>query len=120
MKKILFILLLTIPFVGFGQNPEFPNVDFRGVWEDNYGNFTMIWINQSGGYEYVYMDGYREITEMLTSDRIGDKLVVETIYHETNWKVKYVLSIINEDKMKMEFVTSDGSQYEYILRRVSH
>ena len=67
MKKTLLILTLLIPFIGLAQNPNFLEVDFRGVWQDDYGDFTMIWINQSGGYEYVYMDGYREIADMLSS-----------------------------------------------------
>ena len=119
MKKTLLILTLLIPFIGLAQNPNFPEVDFRGVWQDDYGNFTMIWINQLGGYEYVYMDGHREITDMLSSGRIGNNLVIETIYHETNWRVKYVISLVSEDKMKKEFVSADGKQYEHYLRRVS-
>ena len=50
MKKTLLILTLLIPFIGLAQNPNFLEVDFRGVWQDDYGDFTMIWINQSGGY----------------------------------------------------------------------
>ena len=49
MKKLLFILLLTIPFIGFGQNLS--NTSWE-IWEQN-GDLKIMSFNYDGTFTYI-------------------------------------------------------------------
>ena len=113
MKKII-LLLLIIPLIGsftYGSNEynhslnissTIDNPDFRGVWKDDMDNYRMIWIDRSGKYQYQYMDGYSQITETVSVELKGDKLIVETIFLRTNWEVKCILSLKDNNTIEVQ------------------
>ena len=127
MKKILLILFI-VPLFGsfsFGSTEHnyslnfsstIEDPDFRGVWKDEFGNYTMIWIDEYGKYQYLYMDDYRDVTKTLKVELIGNKLLVETVMLENNWKVTYILSLKNETTIYMEGRNTEGSWIENLTR----
>ena len=127
MKKLLLILFI-VPLFGsfsFGSTEHnhslnvssiIEDPDFRGVWKDELGNYTMIWIDEYGKYQYLYMDGYRDVTKTLNVELIGNKLLVETVLLENNWKVTYILSLKNETTIYMEGRNTEESWNENLIR----
>ena len=131
MKRLLFnsvLILLLVPLLSsysfvITEHNHSMNVssiiedpDFRGVWKDELGNYTMIWIDEYGKYQYLYMDGYRDVTKTLMVELIGNKLLVETVLLENNWKVTYILSLNNETTIYMEARNKEGSWNENLIR----
>ena len=127
MRKLLLILFI-VPLFGsfsFGSTEHnhslnvssiIEDPDFRGVWKDELGNYTMIWIDEYGKYQYLYMDGYRDVTKTLNVELIGNKLLVETVFLENNWKVTYILSLKNETTIYMEGRNTEESWNENLIR----
>lgn len=128
MKKLLLILFIFPLFSVFSYetnesiiesinvsstNEEF---DFRGVWKDDIGNYRMIWIDENGKYQYQYMDGYRDVVKTLKVELIGNKLLVETVFLKTNWKVTMILSLVNEKTINVEGKNENGSYYQTLIR----
>ena len=128
MKKLLLILFIFPLFSVFSYetnesiiesinvsstNEEF---DFRGVWKDDMGNYRMIWIDENGKYQYQYMDGYRDVVKTLKVELIGNKLLVETVFLKTNWKVTMILSLVNEKTINVEGKNENGSYYQTLIR----
>ena len=128
MKKLLLILFIFPLFSVFSYetnesiiesinvsstNEEF---DFRGVWKDDIGNYRMIWIDENGKYQYQYMDGYRNVVKTLKVELIGNKLLVETVFLKTNWKVTMILSLVNEKTINVEGKNENGSYYQTLIR----
>ena len=128
MKKLLLILFIFPLFSVFSYetnesiiesinvsstNEEF---DFRGVWKDDLSNYRMIWIDENGKYQYQYMDGYRDVVKTLKVELIGNKLLVETVFLKTNWKVTMILSLVNEKTINVEGKNENGSYYQTLIR----
>ena len=127
MKKLLLILFIIPLFSSFSfESNEYnyslniqstiEDPDFRGVWKDPLGNYTMIWIDEYGKYQYLYMDGNRDVTKTVKVELIGGKLIVETVFLETNWKVTYILSLENETTINLEGRNREGSWNETLIR----
>ena len=127
MKKLLLILFIVPLFSSFSfgstEHNHSLNVssiiedpDFRGVWIDDLDNYTMIWIDEYGEYQCLYMDGFRDVTKTLKVELIGEKLIVETVFLENNWKVTYILSLENEKIIKLEGRNKNGSFYQTLNR----
>lgn len=127
MKKLL-LLLLIFPFIGsstleknYKSNSDnitsiIKDSDFRGVWESEFGN-TIIWVDENKKYNYLYMDNSHDITKTLSVELIGNKLRVETIFLEANWRSTKILSLMNEETIVVEGINDNGS-YEQTLNRI--
>ena len=54
MKKLLFILLLTIPFIGFGQDTGYFNMGMTNLYKTNDSGITWTLQNSSPGYGKIH------------------------------------------------------------------
>ena len=131
MKRLLFnsvLILLLVPLLSsysfvITEHNYSMNVsstiqapDFRGLWKDDLGTYQIIWIDEFGKYQFLYMDHKLDVTKTLMVELIGEKLLIETVFLETDWKVTYILSLVNEDTINLEGKNQNGSFYQTLKR----
>lgn len=133
MKKLivlLFIISTVVPisFASAAGNQESLNAssiveepDFRGVWkvmdEGQVSGFQIIWKDEKGDYQALYMDNSNDVTTTLEVYMEEDKLVLKTIFYENNWRITEVLTMEDKNTILVEGVNEMGS-YTQTLKRV--
>lgn len=132
MKKLLLILFLVPLFSSFSFGSTEHNYslnvssiiedpDFRGVWKviDNGDvlGFQIIWKDSRGQYKTLYMDFDNESTNTKDVSLKNNKLIIKSVFLETNWEITKVLEMIDENTINIEGINDNGT-FTQTLKRI--
>ena len=138
MRKLLLILFIVSNFSVFSYEinesvikPISVSItnkepDFRGVWkvihegQDIIG-FQIIWKDSKDQYKTLFMDYDNEITQTIDVNLKENKLIIKSVFLETNWETTEVLEMIDKNKIYVEGINQTGNYYltlERILTNV--
>ena len=62
------------------------------------------------------MDDHLDVTKTLKVEVIGGKLLIETVFLENDWKVTFILSLVDEYTINLEGKNQNGSFYQTLKR----
>ena len=133
MKKIILILFIIPLFsvFSYGINESISesisisstieDPDFSGVWKVIYGGdvlgFQIIWKDSRGQYKTIYMDSDHETTHTKDVYLKNNKLIIKSVFLETNWETTKVLEMIDENTISSEGINKNGT-YTQTLERI--
>ena len=121
MKKILLVMSLILSFNTFSfsqveTSKEYDKPDFRGVWIGETGGCMMIWKDEKGDYQCIIMNPYHDVCKTLKVELIGNKLLIESIFLETNWRVTQILTLEYKYKISVEGRNPQGNYNETLTK----
>ena len=106
MKKLLLGTLLLLSTISFAQ---INTNDLIGYWEpDKHATQLVFWKDVNKNLqivEFSTVDG--ALLTLLSMKLIDEKLVVKTVFKETNWKIESTYTFIDDKTLKC-VVTGDG------------
>lgn len=117
MKKILFILLLIIPFVGFGQ--DLSNTVWE-IWEED-GNQYIVNFHNNGTFSYIDVTSVGGISGKTYSDDDDTWYLREnniTISHNDGFQILEGIIKFEKNFMKGNHSNKEGSKGVWFGRKI--